>query len=66
MPGGNEWGICDGFRRRRRLYKDMPAFVIAVGNPARFVCHACRCCRHLSESLMRSCGLRYGRIADNG
>ena len=35
MPGGNEWGICDGFRRRRRLYKDMPAFVIAVGNPAR-------------------------------
>ncbi len=47
------------------VHKDVPNFVIAVGNPARFVGHACRCGKHLSETLVCSCGLRYRRVADN-
>ena len=39
--------------------KDVAAYTIVVGNPARFQGYACRCGRKLNHELKCSCGLLY-------
>ncbi|MFH1359658.1 MAG: acyltransferase [Candidatus Omnitrophota bacterium] len=41
--------------------KDIPAYAIAVGNPARVIGYACRCGLKLNTSWTCSCGLKYSK-----
>ncbi|MBF0489743.1 MAG: N-acetyltransferase [Candidatus Omnitrophica bacterium] len=44
--------------------KNVPAYTIVMGNPARISGHACRCGRKLDKNLGCTCGLNY-RIEEN-
>ena len=46
------------------VIKDVPAYTIVVGNPARWAGHACRCGRTLNDDLKCSCGTSYQIIND--
>ena len=41
------------------VVKDVPAYTIVVGNPARWAGYACYCGRTLSDELICSCGASY-------
>jgi acetyltransferase-like isoleucine patch superfamily enzyme len=41
--------------------KDIPAYALVAGNPARIMGYACRCGRKLNEKFSCSCGLQYRR-----
>ncbi len=44
--------------------KDVPPYVIVVGNPARKIGFACSCGLKLNESFSCSCGLKYEETID--
>lgn len=46
------------------VIKDVPAYTIVVGNPARWAGYACRCGLTLSDELKCTCGASY-QISDN-
>lgn len=41
--------------------KDIPAYALVAGNPARIIGYTCRCGRKLNRNLSCSCGLKYQR-----
>jgi UDP-2-acetamido-3-amino-2,3-dideoxy-glucuronate N-acetyltransferase len=45
------------------VHRDVPAFGLVGGNPARQLGWVCRCAEHLDETLTCSCGRRY-RLTD--
>lgn len=45
------------------VIRDVPAFAMVVGNPARQIGFMCQCGERLSDSLMCACGHRFARFA---
>lgn len=41
--------------------KDVPAYALVAGNPAKIIGYACRCGRKLDKKFSCSCGLKYQR-----
>jgi len=44
--------------------KDVPAYTLVAGNPARSLGYACRCGRKIDRELRCSCGLEYSLTGD--
>ena len=46
------------------ITKDVPAYGMSVGNPARLIGWVCECAESLSDELFCDCGLKYELVSD--